>query len=105
MITMVLTCRSTEEIVGLGIGPSEAEPFWSRLLKRLFKARPQGRHAGDLVFGASAGKGCQVHWIKNTLTQAWGRHFRAMHPGYRKARWIAASDQGRWHLSHPKLDG
>ena len=30
-------CEGRREIVGLGIGPSEAEPFWSAFLKGLVK--------------------------------------------------------------------
>ena len=36
------------EIVGLDIGPSEAEPFWSAFLEGPGPARPRRREAGDL---------------------------------------------------------
>jgi transposase-like protein len=65
------------EIVGLGIGPSEAEPFWSAFLKSLVK-RGQGvklvisdahdglRLAITRVLGATWQR-CRVHWIRNAL--------------------------------------
>jgi transposase-like protein len=31
------SAEGRREIIGLGIGPSEAEPFWSRSLKNLVK--------------------------------------------------------------------
>jgi putative transposase len=66
------------EIVGLHIGPSEAESFWSGFLKRLTR---RGLHGVELVicdaheglkaaigrvFGAGWQR-CRVHWMRNAL--------------------------------------
>ena len=66
------------EIVGLGIGPSEAEPFWSAFLKSLVKRGLGGvklvisdaheglRLAITRVLGATWQR-CRVHWMRNAL--------------------------------------
>jgi putative transposase len=66
------------EIVGLGLGPSEAEPFWLAFLKGLVKRGLKGvklvisdahdglRHAITRVLGATWQR-CRVHWIRNAL--------------------------------------
>ena len=38
IIAMAVSSDGRREIVGLGIGPSEAEPFWSGFLKGLLSA-------------------------------------------------------------------
>src|SRR4030088_650402 len=48
IIAMAVTTDGRREIIGLGIGPPEAEPFWSAFLKGPGQARPEGRQAGDL---------------------------------------------------------
>src|SRR5215469_8642483 len=48
IIAVAVTTEGRREIIGLGLGPSEAEPFWSTFLKRPGQARPQGRQAGNL---------------------------------------------------------
>jgi putative transposase len=70
--------RRWREIVGLGIGPSEAEPFWSAFLKSLVKCGLKGfklvildahdglRLAITRVLGASWQR-CRVHWMRNAL--------------------------------------
>ena len=70
--------RPWGEIVGLGIGPSQAEPFWSAFLKGLVKRGLSGvklvisdaheglRHAITRVLGASWQR-CRVHWMRNAL--------------------------------------
>jgi transposase-like protein len=42
IIAVAVTTEGRREIVGLGIGPSEAEPFWSGFLKRLVKRGLKG---------------------------------------------------------------
>jgi putative transposase len=37
IIAVAVTTDGRREIIGLGIGPSEAEPFWSAFLKGLVK--------------------------------------------------------------------
>ena len=73
-----MTTEGRREIVGLGIGPSEAEPFWSVFLKSLVKRGLKGvklvisdahdglRLAITRVLGA-AWQRCCVHWMHNAL--------------------------------------
>lgn len=42
IIAVAVTSDGRREIVGLGVGPSEAEPFWSRFLKGLVKRGLKG---------------------------------------------------------------
>ena len=75
---MAVTTEGRREIVGLGIGPSEAEPFWSAFLKGLVKRGLNGvklvisdahdglRLALTRVLGASWQR-CRVHWMRNAL--------------------------------------
>ena len=48
IIAVAVKTEGRREIVGLGIGPSEAEPFWSSFSEGPGQARSQGRQAGDL---------------------------------------------------------
>jgi putative transposase len=78
IIAVAVSTEGRREIVGLGIGPSEAEPFWSGFLKGLVKRGLTGvklvisdaheglRHAITRVLGASWQR-CQVHWSRNAL--------------------------------------
>jgi transposase-like protein len=78
IIAMAVSSDGRREIVGLGIGPSEAEPFWSGFLKGLLKRGLRGvklvisdahdglRHAITRVLGATWQR-CRVHWIRNAL--------------------------------------
>jgi transposase-like protein len=78
IIAMAVNTDGRREIVGLGIGPSEAEPFWSGFLKRLVKRGLTGvklvisdahdglRHAITRVLGATWQR-CRVHWMRNAL--------------------------------------
>jgi putative transposase len=66
------------EIVGLHIGPSEAEVFWSDFLKKL-KARGlkgvklvisdahEGLKAAIARVMGATGQRCRVHWMRNAL--------------------------------------
>ena len=74
IIAVAVSTEGRREIVGLGIGPSEAEPFWSAVLKGLVKRGLKGvklvisdaheglRHAISRVLGASWQR-CRVHWM------------------------------------------
>jgi transposase-like protein len=42
IIAVAVTTEGRREIVGLGLGPSEAEPFWSTFLKGLVKRGLKG---------------------------------------------------------------
>ena len=78
IIAVAVTTEGRREIVGLAIGPSEAEPFWSAFLKGLVKRRLKGvklvisdaddglRHAITRVLGATWQR-CRVHWMRNAL--------------------------------------
>jgi putative transposase len=74
IIAVAVTTEGRREIVGLGLGPSEAEPFWSAFLKGLVKRGLKGikpvisdahdglRHAITRVLGATWQR-CRVHWM------------------------------------------
>jgi putative transposase len=78
IIAMAVNTDGRREIIGLGIGPSEAEPFWSAFLKGLVKRGLKGvklvisdaheglRLAITRVLGATWQR-CRVHWMRNAL--------------------------------------
>jgi putative transposase len=78
IIAVAVNTEGKREIVGLGIGPSEAEPFWSGFIKGLVKRGLRGvklvisdahdglRHAITRVLGATWQR-CRVHWMRNAL--------------------------------------
>src|SRR5690242_490506 len=96
IIAVAVNTEGRREIVGLGIGPSEAEPFWSAFLKSLVKRGLNGvklvisdaheglRLAITRVLGATWQR-CRVHTIRAQST-IFGRGIRA--PGW----WIAQRD-------------
>src|SRR5213075_533278 len=75
IIAVAVNTEGRREIVGLGIGPSEAEPFWSGFIKGLTKRGSRGvklvisdahdglRLAITRVLGATWQR-CRVHWIR-----------------------------------------
>jgi hypothetical protein len=75
---VAVTTEGRREIIGLGLGPSEAEPFWSTFLKGLVKRGLKGvklvisdahdglRHAITRVLGVTWQR-CRVHWMRNAL--------------------------------------
>jgi len=75
IIAVAVNTEGKREIVGLGIGPSEAEPFWSSFIKGLVKRGLRGvklvisdahdglRHAITRVLGATWQR-CRVHWMQ-----------------------------------------
>jgi len=77
IIAVAVTTEGRREIVGLGLGPSEAEPFWSAFLKGLVKRGLKGvklvisdahdglRHAITRVLGATWQR-CRVGLLKNS---------------------------------------
>src|SRR5690242_17043731 len=78
IIAVAVNTEGRREIVGLGIGPSEAEPFWSNFIKGLVRRGLKGvklvisdahdglRHA--ITRGLSAAwQRCRVHWMRNAL--------------------------------------
>jgi putative transposase len=78
IIAVAVDGAGRREIVGLGLGPSEAEPFWSTFLKGLLRRGLKGvklvvsdahdglKHAIAKVLGA-AWQRCRVHWMRNAL--------------------------------------
>jgi putative transposase len=86
IIAVAVSTDGRREIVGLGIGPSEAEPFWSSFIKGLVKRGLKGvklvisdaheglRLAITRVLGATWQR-CRVHWMRNALAHvAKGQH-------------------------------
>ncbi|HEX2142104.1 MAG TPA: IS256 family transposase [Candidatus Limnocylindria bacterium] len=78
IIAVAVDAEGRREIVGLGLGPSEAETFWSGFLKGLVRRGLKGvklvisdahdglKHAIAKVLGATWQR-CRVHWIRNAL--------------------------------------
>jgi putative transposase len=78
IIAVAVDTDGRREIVGLSIGPSEAETFWSTFLKSLVRRGLKGaklvvsdaheglKHAIAKVLGA-AWQRCRVHWMRNAL--------------------------------------
>jgi transposase-like protein len=78
IIAVAVDTEGRREIVGLGLGPSEAESFWSAFLKGLLRRGLRGvklvvsdaheglRHAIAKVLGATWQR-CRVHWMRNAL--------------------------------------
>ena len=78
IVAVAANTEGRREIIGLGIGPSEAETFWTEFLRSL-RARGLGgvrlvisdAHTGlkaaiARVFEATWQR-CRVHWIRNAL--------------------------------------
>ena len=78
IVAVAVDAEGRREIVGLGLGPSEAETFWSGFLKGLVKRGLRGvklvisdaheglKHAIAKVLGATWQR-CRVHWLRNAL--------------------------------------
>ncbi len=78
IIAVAVNTEGKREIVGLGLGPSEAETFWSAFLKALLRRGLGGvklvisdaheglKHAIGKVLGATWQR-CRVHWMRNAL--------------------------------------
>jgi transposase-like protein len=78
IVAVAVDSEGRREIVGLHIGPSEAEPFWSTFLKSLVRRGLKGvklvisdAHEGlkaaiARVLGATWQR-CRVHWMRNAL--------------------------------------
>ena len=79
IIAVAVNTEGKREIVGLHIGPSEAETLWATFLKSLVRRGLRGvklvitdAHEGlkaaiRRVFGASWQR-CRVHWMRNALS-------------------------------------
>ena len=78
IIAVAANTEGRREIVGLGIGPSEAETFWADFLKRLTRRGLRGvklvisdaheglKAAAQRVVGATWQR-CRVHFMRNAL--------------------------------------
>jgi putative transposase len=78
IIAVAVDTEGKREIVGLGLGPSEAETFWSTFLEGLLRRGLRGvklvisdaheglKHAIGKVPGAMWQR-CRVHWMRNAL--------------------------------------
>ena len=86
IIAVAVNTDGRREIVGLGLGPSEAETFWSTFLKSLVRrglkevklvisdAHDGLKHAAAKVLKATWQR-CRVHWMRNALAHvAKGQH-------------------------------
>jgi transposase-like protein len=123
IIAVAVSTDGRREIVGLHIGPSEAETFWSTFLKRLVKRGLTGaklvvsdaheglKQAIARVLGGSWQR-CRVHWMRNALAHVPKSHQSMVAAALRQAflqpdqaaahqTWRQVADQlrGRW----PKL--
>ena len=79
IIAVAVSTDGRREIVGLHIGPPEAEPFWSTFLNRLVKRGVKGaklvvsdaheglKQAIHTVLSGSAWQRCRVHFMRNLL--------------------------------------
>ena len=125
IIAVAANTEGRREIVGLHIGPSEAEPFWSFFLKGLLRRGLKGvklvisdAHEGlkaaiAKTFGATWQR-CRVHWMRNALAHVSKGQHTMVAAAIRQAfsqpdaagasqTWRHVADQlrGRW----PKLAG
>jgi len=123
IIAVAVSTDGRREIVGLHIGPSEAETFWSAFLKRLVKRGLTGaklvvsdaheglKQAIARVLGGSWQR-CRVHWMRNALAHVPKSHQSMVAAALRQAflqpdqaaahqTWRQVADQlrARW----PKL--
>ena len=125
IIAVAVNTDGRREIVGLGLGPSEAETFWSTFLKSLVRrglkevklvisdAHEGLKQAAAKVLKATWQR-CRVHWMRNALAHvAKGQHtmvaaalrqafLQTDQPAARQT-WRQVADQlrARW----PKLAG
>ena len=119
IIAVAVDAEGRREIVGLGLGPSEAEPFWSTFLKGLVRRGLKGvrlvvsdaheglKHAIAKVLGA-AWQRCRVHWMRNALAHVpieRSQHSRRWSPprsarrSCKPTRTRPARSGGRWPTS------
>ncbi|HEX6013912.1 MAG TPA: IS256 family transposase [Geminicoccaceae bacterium] len=123
IIAVAVSTDGRREIVGLSIGPSEAEPFWSTFLKSLVRRGLKGvklvisdaheglKAAAARVLGATWQR-CRVHWMRHAMAYVpKGQHtmaaaalrqaFLQADPDAARQTWRQVADQlrPRW----PKL--
>src|ERR1700730_12871362 len=117
IIAVAANTEGKREIVGLHIGPSEAETFWATFLKSMVRRGLRGvkvvisdAHEGlkaaiRRVVGASWQR-CRVHWMRNALSYVPKGQQSMVSAALRQAssqtlRHVADQLRGKW----PKLGG
>lgn len=123
IIAVAVNTDGVREVLGMAIGPSEAEPFWTEFLRSLTRrglrgvklvisdAHPGLKAAADKVLGCTWQR-CKVHFLRNALAYA-GKGQRQMvlalintifaqeTPEAASDQWRAVADQLRERF--PKL--
>jgi putative transposase len=106
IIAVAVNTDGKREIVGLHIGPSEAETFWSTFLKSLVRRGLSGvklvisdAHEGlkaaiRRVMGATWQR-CRVHWMRNALAHVPKGQQTMVAAGLRQAFLQAGTDDAR----------
>src|SRR5690606_12704656 len=80
-IAVAVNTDGVREVLGMAVGPSEAEPFWSAVLRSLPRRGLRGvklvlsdAHEGLKAAAAKVLKAtwqrCKVHFLRNALTHA-----------------------------------
>ena len=125
IIAVGVNTDGVREVLGMAVGPSEAEPFWTDFLRRLTRRGLRGVKLviSDAHEGLKAAIGklfkatwqrCRVHFMRNALAHAGKGHrqmvlalintvFAQETPEAASAQWRAVADQLRDKL--PKLAG
>ena len=111
IVAVAVTTEGRREIVGLHIGPSEAEIFWTDFLRDLVKRGLTGMklvisdaHEGlkaaiRRVLGATWQR-CRVHWTRNALAYVPKAHQTMVAAGLRQAFQQPDQVAARASLSH-----
>jgi len=111
IVAVAVTTEGRREIVGLHIGPSEAEIFWTDFLRDLVKRGLTGvklvisdAHEGlkaaiRRVLGATWQR-CRVHWTRNALAYVPKAHQTMVAAGLRQAFQQPDQVAARASLSH-----
>src|SRR5579862_4750220 len=123
IIAIAVNTDGVREVLGMSVGPSEAEPFWTNFLRSLTRRGLRGvklvisdAHEGLKAAAAKVLKStwqrCKVHFIRNALVHA-GKGQRQMvlamintvfaqdTPEAASAQWRTVTDQLR--VKFPKL--
>lgn len=106
IIAVAVDAEGRREIVGLHVGPSEAETFWATFLKSLVRRGLRGvklvisdAHEGlkgaiRRVMGATWQR-CRVHWMRNALAHVPKGQQTMVSAGPRQAFWQADQQAAR----------
>jgi len=97
IVAVAVNTDGKREIVGLHIGPSEAETFWATFLKGLVKRGLRGiklvvsdaheglKHAIARVLTGTTWQRCRVHWMRNALAHVSKGHHTMVAAALRQA--------------------